>query len=106
MGSLTQPKIDALIKAKRPLAGVSDGAGLTLTISAAGGVRWVLRFRLGGKPREVTLTDNPNLQNARKLARAKRVEIDEGIVPQARAKELIKPSSGMTFSELADDYVT
>jgi len=51
---LTDRKIKSLVKAGNKVA-ISDGDGLTLTISASGYAAWVLRYRFGGKQCEVTI---------------------------------------------------
>lgn len=45
----------------------SDGDGLTFTLSNAGTASWVLRYRLNGRRKEVTLGNYPDisLSNAR-----------------------------------------
>ena len=51
---LTATKVRNLIRAGEPAA-VSDGGGLTLTISKKGYASWVLRYRIGGKRKEITI---------------------------------------------------
>lgn len=57
------------VKAGSPVA-KSDGGGLTFTFSANGTASWILRYRLGGKQREITLGRYPDmtLSKARELA--------------------------------------
>lgn len=91
---------------KLPLAR-SDGEGLTFTLSAAGTATWILRYRHGGRARELTIGNYPDisLADARRLAREKRVEIDGGSDPASikrRAKVLAHTSS--TVTELIGDY--
>ena len=50
---LSDRQLRAWIKAGVPVA-KSDGGGLTFTLSAAGTAAWVLRYRHGGKGRELT----------------------------------------------------
>ena len=52
--NLTAIQIKNLIREGIPMA-VSNGAGLTLTISASGYTSWVLRYRFEGKRKEVTI---------------------------------------------------
>ena len=56
----------------------SDGDGLTFTLSKAGTASWVLRYRLHGRRKEVTLGNYPDisLSNAREKARALRAAVD------------------------------
>ncbi len=91
---------------KLPLAR-SDGGGLTFTLSAAGTASWILRYRHGGRARELTLGNYPDigLADARRLAREKRVEIDGGGDPAStkrRAKVLAQ--SSLTVAALIADY--
>ena len=59
MGTLTDIQIRNWIKARAPVA-KSDGDGLTFTLSAGGAASWVLRYRLHGKQRELTLGRYPD----------------------------------------------
>ena len=69
MGKLTDLQIRKWIKAGEPVA-KADGDGLTFTLSAKGTAAWVLRYRFGGKGRELTLGRYPDLTlaKARELA--------------------------------------
>ena len=86
----------------------SDGNGLTFTLSAAGTASWVLRYRLGGnKRKELTLGNYPDLTlaAARKLARERRVEVDQGKDPAAQKQlDKMRAKAAWTVRELADDY--
>ena len=55
MGRLSAIRVEQWMKAGKPLAGKSDGDGLTFTLSKSGTASWVLRYRFGGKQREVTI---------------------------------------------------
>lgn len=80
MGKLTDVELRNWIKAGKPVA-KSDGDGLTFTLSAKGTAAWTLRYRFGGKAKELTLGRYPDLTltKARELAAEKRVEIRRGI---------------------------
>jgi integrase len=122
MSKLTQTKVDKLIAKREPLAGLSDGRGLTLTIAATGKVSWVLRYRLDGRMREKTLSNDPNLKNARKLAIAQLALLDAGTDPMAERRTLrpqrvaaqraasviagkpAAPLQTMTFKDVCEDY--
>lgn len=108
MGTIRDVQIRNWINAGKPLA-KSDGDGLTFTLSAGGTATWVLRYRLGGKQRELTLGRYPDvaLAAARKLAAEKRVEVQQG-VDVARRKQLAKLEAARewTFKRLADDYLS
>lgn len=42
-------EIQNWIKAGKPIAGKSDGGGLTFTLSVKGTATWIFRYRFGGK---------------------------------------------------------
>jgi len=106
MGKLTDVQIRHWIKARQPVA-KSDGDGLTFTLSAGGTAVWVLRYRLGGKQRELTLGrwQDTSIKEARKLATDARAKIQQGI-DVAREKQQAKHGaiSAWTFKQLASDY--
>lgn len=85
----------------------TDGDGLTFTLSAAGTASWVLRFRYGGRRKELTLGNYPDisLAAARKLAREQRVRIDQGGDP-ATAKQEAKTRArdAWLVRDLVHDY--
>lgn len=86
----------------------SDGGGLTFTLSKGGTASWVLRYRVGaGKRRELTIGNYPDvtLAAARKVARSRRVEIDNGLDP-AIAKQQTKSRSMEDWAvrDLVADY--
>jgi len=87
----------------------SDGAGLTFTLSKAGTATFVLRYMRGGKPKELTLGNYPDLTLAvaRKLAREKRAGIDQGGDPAAEKKrEKMRIKHAWTINTLAEDYLS
>jgi integrase len=89
-----------------PLA-KSDGDGLTFTLSYSGTASWILRYRYGGRSRELTIGNYPDigLAEARKIAREKRAEIDRGGDPAADKRRAIAFSyQDWTVRRLADDY--
>jgi integrase len=107
-GKLTDVELRDWVRAKAPLAGKSDGAGLTFTLSKAGTAAWVLRYRAGGKPRELTLGRYPDLTlaKAREKAAKERVRVTDGSDPamEKRRARLAK-AAAQTFRELAEDYM-
>ena len=108
MGTLTDVQIRNWIKARAPVA-KSDGDGLTFTLSAGGTASWVLRYRLHGKQRELTLGRYPDttLSDARKLATAKRAAVQQGTdVAREKQKSIQEATHAWTFKRLADDYLT
>lgn len=54
MKKITDIEIRHWIRQGQPLA-KADGGGLTFTLSAKGTASWILRYRHGGRPRELTL---------------------------------------------------
>jgi len=104
---LTDPILRSWLAARAPIAGVSDGGGLTFTLSPAGTASWVLRYRLDGRQRELTLGNYPDvgLADARRRARAARAEIDAGrdVAHEKRKARSERVRAG-TFAELAADY--
>jgi integrase len=86
----------------------SDGDGLTFTLSSTGTATWVLRYRLGANRRkELTIGNYPDvsLATARKVARERRVEIDQGKDPAAQKRaEKMRNATAWTVRELVADY--
>jgi hypothetical protein len=108
MGKLTDIQIQAWMKAGLPLAGKSDGDGLTFTLSKAGRASWVLRYRFGGKGKECTIGNYPDitLSEARKLATKLRVQIDTGAdVAAIKRKTKLADRLAKTFREVSDSYL-
>jgi integrase len=92
---------------KRQAVAKSDGEGLTFTLSAAGTATWVLRYRYGGRRKELTLGNYPDmsLAAARKIAREKRVSIDQGGDPANEKQEAkSRARDAWLVRDLADDY--
>jgi len=108
MGKLSDVKLRKLVRAKSRVAGMSDGAGLTFTLSKAGTPAWVLRYRAGKKRRELTLGRYPDLSlaDARKAAAKERVRISGGADPAGEKRQArLARASARTFRELAEDYM-
>jgi len=76
INKLTDIQLRSWVKAGKPLA-ISDGGGLTFTIASTGHAAWVLRYRFGGKQKELTLGSYPtlSLQSAREKASQARADI-------------------------------
>lgn len=111
MGNLTDIALRAWIKAGQPVA-KADGGGLTFTMSAhqahQRGATWVLRYRFGGKPRELTLGRYPDisLAVARQLAAEMRVKIAQGADPaRDKQRSKIERAAAQDFRVLAADYI-
>jgi integrase len=106
MGKLTDVQIRNWIKGGAPVA-IADGDGLTFTLSSKGTAAWTLRYRIGGKRKELTLGRYPDipLTKAREIATAKRAEVQQGIdVAAEKRRAGQEAASAWTFRRLADDY--
>lgn len=107
MGKLTDVRIRSWIRARQPVA-IADGGGLTFTLSAKRTAAWVLRYRFGGKPRELTIGRYPDitLAKARELATEARAKIQQGVdVAREKQKASIERAAAKSFSQLATDYM-
>ncbi len=108
MGKLTDIKLRALIRKGDP-ANETDGDGLTFTLSKTGVTTWTLRFRIGGRQKELTLGRYPDIgiAKAREMAAEARVKVNQG-VDVALEKQIAKNAriAAWTFRELAEDYQT
>lgn len=103
---LTPVQLQHWLRAGEPLA-KTDGDGLTFTLSSSGTATWVLRYRFGGRARELTIGNYPDitLPKAREMAREKRVEIDRGKDPaMEKRQQKIRTRSAWTVRELAADF--
>ena len=100
------PETGGIITIPMPLAR-SDGDGLTFTLSPSGTASWILRYRHGGRSRELTIGNFPDisLSEARRLARERRAEIDCGGDPASeKRKSKSLASRDWTVRHLIDDY--
>ena len=107
MAKLTDVQIRNWVRSGSPLAR-SDGGGLTFTLSAKGTAAWVLRYRFGGRPRELTLGRYPDigLAKARELATAARAQVQQGKdVARDKQTDNAQRAAARTFRELADSYM-
>jgi integrase len=107
MGKLTDVKIRNWIKAGHPVAR-ADAGGLTFTLSAKGTAAWVLRYRFGGKPRELTIGRYPEitLAKARELATQARAKVQQGMdVAREKQRVSIERAAAKSFRQLATDYM-
>ena len=104
--SIRDPETQEVTVLPVPLAR-SDGDGLTFTLSKSGTASWILRYRYGGRVRELTLGNYPDLglAAARKIAREKRVEIDQGGDPAADKRRAVSLAlKDWTVRRLIEDY--
>ena len=107
MAKLTDMQLKSWIRAGTPLA-KSDGVGLTFTLSKNDTPAWVLRYRHGGRQKELTIGRYPDitLDRARELATEARANIQQGVdvarTKKLKARELVNAKS---LRELANDYL-
>ena len=104
---LSDRQLRGWIKAVVPVA-KADGGGLTFTLSAAGTAAWVLRYRHGGKGRELTLGQYPDvsLKLARQRAGDARADVQGGAdVARERQREKTESAAAKSFKQLAADYM-
>lgn len=105
INKLTDKTLQSLLK-NGPTA-ISDGGGLTFTVSKAGYAAWVFRYRLGGKQKELSLGSYHalTLQEARVRASAAKADVfslkDVALIKQDDKR---KQRSIVTFKELVLDY--
>lgn len=86
----------------------SDGDGLTITISAKGTASWILRYRFGGRRRELTIGNYPDisLAQAREQARSLRAAIDQGADPASRKQQAkLRVAADWRVSDLVEDFI-
>lgn len=105
-GQLSDVQIRHWIKAGQAIAR-TDGAGLTFTLSSSGLAGWILRYRHGGRRKEVSIGRYPDigLADARQLAIIKRAEVQLGRDPAAeKRKAKFMAARDWTVRELAKDY--
>ncbi|MCF7968604.1 MAG: Arm DNA-binding domain-containing protein, partial [Methylococcaceae bacterium] len=106
---ITDIQIRHWLKAGKPIIKAQgDVPGLTFTLSKAGTAAWVLRYRIGGKQKELTIGRYPEytISGAKTAALKARAEIQAG-TDVAREKRLgkIDRAGSKTLSELGNDYL-
>ena len=107
MRTLTDVQIRNWVKAGVP-GSLSDGGGLTFTLSKSGTVAVIFRYSLAGKRKELTLGRYPDLSlsDARKLAAEKRVAVQQGVdVARERRKALHEAARAWSVRRLSEDYL-
>jgi integrase len=85
-----------------------DGDGLTLVVSDSGARKWVLRYQMGGKRRDMGLGSYPeiSLSHARGAAAAARALAAQGSDPLAAREAARKASRPIpTFADIARDVI-
>ncbi len=105
MGKLKDVQLRAWTDAGNPIAGKSDGDGLTFTLSKTGVASWVYRYRFGGVAKELTLGRYPDLTlaEARKLAATKRVDVQQVVdVAAVKQQKIAEAKLTGTVSQLSE----
>jgi integrase len=103
---LSDAQLRAWFTAGEPVA-KADGDGLTFTLSSSGTAVWVLRYRTGGRRRELTLGRYPDLslQAARKKAAVERLRVADGVDVAAEKRRGKHASvAAWTVRQLTEDY--
>jgi len=107
---LDERDLQNYLRAGKPVAGKSDGDGLTFTISKSGRAIWKLRYRFDGRKRWMSLARYPemSLEEARIRALKERARIvaDHVDVVEERRREEQRRKKAKTFRKLAEDYLT
>jgi len=83
-------------------------AGLYLVVQPSGRKSFAVRFRLGGKPKKLTLPKGVTLAEARAAAAAALVKVDRGDDPTAakrREKLLAQNAAAKTLQAIAESYL-
>jgi integrase len=107
MEKLTTVALRKWIKAGIP-GSLSDGSGLTFTLSKNSTVAVIFRYSLAAKRKELTLGRYPDLSlsDARKLAAEKRVAVQQGVdVARERHKALHEAARAWSVRRLSEDYL-
>jgi integrase len=108
MGKLTDFQLREWVKAGQPIAGKSDGEGLTFTLSKNGTAAWVMRYRYAGRQRELSIGNYPamSLKDARGKAAEARARVAAGadVATEKRRQKSELLTSGLV-RDLAEDYM-
>ena len=107
---ITDVQLRNLHKSGKPVAGRATGhfPGLTITHSKAGTTTWIYRYRFGGKQRELTIGNYPDvpIKAATKAATEASLKVKEGIDPALeKVRGKITRAADKTLAELARDYM-
>lgn len=107
MPKLNDQQLKQWVKLGQPIS-ISDGDGLSFTLSPAGRASWILRYYFAGKQKEKTIGRYPDisLSEARKLASIDRAKIQQGMDVAAEKQRIKREIAGAwTFERLAEDYL-
>lgn len=109
MDKITDVQIRHWINRGQPVAKAQgEIPGLTFTLSAKGAAAWILRYRFGGKPREITIGRYPDYTIAKAKAEALeiRAKVQQGKdVAREKQKAAIERAAAKSFRQLAADYM-
>lgn len=99
----------AICPPERKQARFADSGGLYLQVSPAGSKRWFMKYRIGGKEKQLALGSYPavSLTAARKARDAAKLQKSEGVdLVQARKLEKLKGQreGGDTFKAVALEW--
>src|SRR4051794_6151020 len=103
---LSEVQLRAWLASGKPVS-KSDGDGLTFTLSSAGAAAWVLRYRVGGRRRELTVGRYPDmsLQAARRIAARERLRVGDGVDVAAEKRRARHASlAAWTVRQAVNDY--
>lgn len=100
---------NAICPPEKKQARFADSGGMYLQVSPAGSKRWFLKYRVGGKEKQLALGSYPDmtLKSARLARDAAKLQKSEGIDPvQARKLEKlkVKRNTGDTFKAIALEW--
>jgi integrase len=104
---LSEVQLRAWLAAGNPVS-KSDGDGLTFTLSSAGAAAWILRYRVGGRRRELSIGRYPDmsLQAARRVATRERLRVADGIDVAAEKRRARHASlAAWTVRQAVNDYI-
>ena len=109
MGKITDIQIRHWLKAGVPVAKAQgDVPGLTFTLSTKGTAAWVLRYRIAGKQKELTIGRYPEytIASAKTAAMEARAKIMTGVdVAREKRQGQIHRAGEKTLAELARDFM-
>lgn len=103
---LNDVSLRRVMRAGKPCA-MTDGGGLTFTLSVAGTASWILRYRHAGRRHELTLGRYPDLtlKAARDKAAEHRVKVQAGTNPATEIRTA-KSQNHWSVRQLINDYTT
>ncbi|MFC6486819.1 tyrosine-type recombinase/integrase [Nitratireductor sp. GCM10026969] len=102
---LTDTQVKSAKKAGKPYK-MTDGAGLHLFVSAAGGKLWRFRYEFGGKEKVLSIGAYPgvSLADARKARDEAKEALKTGRDPSVQKKLAKHAAKTETFEEIAQEW--